>query len=243
MWNPRFTFARVLFFVGRYLPLAALCHAIFVFVATTHMTHCRVELLTNATLSYIEYLWAVLVLFTRSYAVWANVRIVPAILGFVCVSAFSGASYAFHRYLSGISVPAYASEIISHGCAVTIGNNFIWVALIILIFCEIVAVGLLLARSFRDHRQSGGSGSNLLAVMTKDGLGYFVCNLAITIANLIVLRRLSPTLRGFLLITQGALQNILCNRLLLHIHIVNESQSYHVYRSSLVYELNSLRSH
>ena len=65
----------------------------------------------------------------------------------------SSASYAFSRYLSGISVPRelhgfgmrtrtddfleYASEFISHGCAVTIGNNFVWVALIILIFCEI----------------------------------------------------------------------------------------------------------
>ena len=65
----------------------------------------------------------------------------------------SGASYAFSRYLSGISVPrerhgfgmrtrtddflAYASAFISHACVVTIGNNFVWVALIILIFCEI----------------------------------------------------------------------------------------------------------
>ncbi|KLO15285.1 hypothetical protein SCHPADRAFT_275005 [Schizopora paradoxa] len=242
MWSPRFTFARILFFVGRYLPLAALCHAIFVFVATTNMSPCRLELITNATFSYVEYLWAVLVLFTRSYAIWANTRIVTGILAFTYVGSVSGASYAFSRYLSGISVPPYASEFISHGCAVTIGNNFVWVALIILIFCEILAVGLLLAKSLRDYRQRGGSGSNLLTVMTKDGVGYFICNLAITIANLIVLRRLSPTMRGFLLITQGALQNILCNRLLLHIHVVNESRNYHVYRSSLVYELNSLRA-
>ncbi|KLO06934.1 hypothetical protein SCHPADRAFT_672289 [Schizopora paradoxa] len=58
--------------------------------------------------------------------------------------------------------------------------------------------------------------------MVQDGIGYFACTLAITSANLAV-ELLKPELRSLLFITQGALQNILCSRLLFHLRDVNES--------------------
>jgi len=58
--------------------------------------------------------------------------------------------------------------------------------------------------------------------MARDGIGYFFCAVAITTANLVVLRSATPNLRAFLYGTQGILQNILCSRLLLHIHAVIE---------------------
>jgi len=60
--------------------------------------------------------------------------------------------------------------------------------------------------------------------MTQDGIGYFACNLAITVTNLICLGLLSPDIKEFLLPAQAALQNALCNRLLFHIRTASESR-------------------
>jgi len=59
--------------------------------------------------------------------------------------------------------------------------------------------------------------------MAQDGIGYFACNLVITTANLVVLKRVTPDLRDFLFVVQGAIQSILCSRLLFHIYEVNEA--------------------
>jgi len=61
--------------------------------------------------------------------------------------------------------------------------------------------------------------------MVKDGVGYFACILAITIANVVVLRGASRLIQDSLLPLQAILQGILCNRLLFHVHIVNEERT------------------
>jgi len=90
-----------------------------------------------------------------------------------------------------------------------------------------VTLGVLLAKSIMHTRdlkrlQCNFPRQSILTVMARDGIGYFFCAVAITTANLVVLRSATPNLRAFLYGTQGILQNILCSRLLLHIHAVIE---------------------
>jgi len=64
---------------------------------------------------------------------------------------------------------------------------------------------------------------DILLLMVQDGIGYFACTLAITTLSLVLLKRVTPELRDILLATQGAVQNILCSRLLLHVRSVRDS--------------------
>jgi len=99
-------------------------------------------------------------------------------------------------------------------------NNVFWIAFVISVVCETVVSVLLVGKSFYSARHLRAS-SGLLDVMAKDGVGYYVCNLTITVANVVSILHASKFEGGILLIVQAILQSILCNRLLLHLHVVN----------------------
>ncbi|KLO07896.1 hypothetical protein SCHPADRAFT_944899 [Schizopora paradoxa] len=110
-------------------------------------------------------------------------------------------------------------------------NDDMWIAVVILVCCESLALGLLLFKSTqhaRALRKFDFSPRNILAVMARDGIWYFACTLGqlstpITIMNLIMIAHIKQTdLRDLLLGTQGAVQNILCSRLLFHIQAIGE---------------------
>lgn len=156
------------------------------------------------------------------------------VLGTVYMCVLVGTTYIIYAYIHGASV---LSIQISQGCLFEFENNHIWYALVVLIFCESLALGLLVAKLFQNaqslksvHRHSN---RDLLTVIAHDGIEYFICNLVVTTINLIALKHLAPDLRDFLVVTQGALQNILCNRLLFHVYASSESKSYQLYTRSL----------
>jgi len=59
--------------------------------------------------------------------------------------------------------------------------------------------------------------------MAKDGIAYFACNLAITSTNLFLLKNVNPDFQDIFIIVQGALENVLCSRLLFHVRAVNDT--------------------
>ncbi|KLO17241.1 hypothetical protein SCHPADRAFT_937268 [Schizopora paradoxa] len=212
MWSPKLTLGRVLYFMNRYLPFISTVINVNIFVVNTTPSSCRPEYLVAGAVAFIEFLTAVFVLFTRAYAVWAQNRAMLAILIICYAFTIGGSGYVTSRYLMGAST--LNMKLLPTGCIYVFNNRIVWIALVNLIACESVALSLLLMKAVRHFRYTS---SNLMVVMTRDGIGYFVCNIAITITNLIVLKRVSPVLCNFLLVTQGVLQNILCNRLLIHI--------------------------
>jgi len=174
---------------------------------------------------YLEFILAVLVLFTRAYAVWGGTRRIFLLLALAYAAGVTGTAYSVFVYMRGVS---FLGLQIGNGCIFNDANDLLWIALVILIFCESLALGLLLvktvhhANAMKNILRHGNSRRNIMLVMAQDGIGYFVCSLAITSANLVVLKRVTPDLRDFLFITQGAIQSILSSRLLFHIHEVNE---------------------
>jgi len=100
------------------------------------------------------------------------------------------------------------------GCLVSFANRDVWIAKIILIWVETLALILLLIKSVGHLRYPGAS---LMKNICKDGVFYYACVLGLSITNVLVLRLASPGLCNFLLLPQGALQCILSNRLLLRL--------------------------
>ncbi|KLO10436.1 hypothetical protein SCHPADRAFT_942819 [Schizopora paradoxa] len=227
LWRRRFTFAGGLLFLCRYFPFLAFSQ-LYVYVLTPKVNKrdCMIGLRASTCFVYIEFLLAVLVLFTRTYAVWGGTRRIFTLLAFVYAGGIAGTAYSVFLYVRGVSF--LGLRIGGSGCLFLVGNDLLWIALVILIFCEGLALALLLVKSFQHAKamknvlRHGNSGQNILLVMAHDGLVYFACTLAITSGNLVVLKRVTPDLRDFLFVAQGAIQGILCARLLFHIHTVNE---------------------
>jgi len=227
MWSRRMTLGKVLFFLNRYLPFVTSFFALYAYILSlrTDIRTCREYHVVASCLAYVSFLVALAVQFMRAYAVWASVRAVHVVLVVTYVVFLGVASYVLFLYIRG-ATPVQLSELplttFHRGCVIFFANNLIWIDCVLLIVCETLAVSLLIGKSISNYRHSHPT-SGILGVMVRDGVGYFVCNIAITTINVVVLRRTSAFLRDFLLITQGVLENILCNRLLLHIYVVREA--------------------
>ncbi|KLO09613.1 hypothetical protein SCHPADRAFT_557852 [Schizopora paradoxa] len=118
------------------------------------------------------------------------------------------------------------------GCLVQIVNDDLWIALVILICSEGLAFGLLVAKAMKYARElkyvdRSNATRNILTVMAQDGIAYFACTLAITATNLFLLKNLNPDFQDIFIITQGALENILCGRLLFHVRVVQDTHESH----------------
>jgi len=145
-------------------------------------------------------------------------------LAIVYLIIVGGASYVQYRFMRGVT-PLQPSQLsligIHRGCVFSFPNDLAWINRVIMVATETLATGLLVVSQRRLRFTNG-----LLDVMVKDGVGYFLCSIALTITDLGVLRGTSEfVVPEVLLIAQAVLQGILCNRLLFHVHVVNEERT------------------
>ncbi|KLO09617.1 hypothetical protein SCHPADRAFT_943482 [Schizopora paradoxa] len=196
----------------------------FVSTAVLHQETCILGFRTSTCIVFIEFLLSILVLFTRAYAVWGGSKRIFYFLVLTYAGVIVGGSISVHLFMSGVgSVPLIGTT----GCLVQIANDDLWIALTILILSESLAFGLLLYKSLLHARElkniDRSETKDILSIMARDGVAYFACNLAITTTNIFLLKSVNPDFQDILIIMQGALENILCGRLLFHIRAVNDS--------------------
>ncbi|KLO09612.1 hypothetical protein SCHPADRAFT_557853 [Schizopora paradoxa] len=225
LWTHRLSFGGALFFLCRYLPFLSLIQ-IYLFASPTdlHKLNCIASFRTNTCIVFVEFSLSIAVLFTRAYAVWGCSKIIRYLLALAYTCAFVGGVISIYMFMHGVrSIPL----IDSHGCLVHIVNNDLWIALVILICSESLALGLLLTRyakySGELKRAGCKSRRNIMKVMVHDGIAYFACNLVITTTNLFLLMHVNHDFQDIFLVAQGALGNILCSRLFFHIRSANDA--------------------
>ncbi|KLO07301.1 hypothetical protein SCHPADRAFT_655009 [Schizopora paradoxa] len=231
LWTRRFSFGGMLLFFCRYLPFMSVVQ-IYFFIASAvlHQPTCILGFKLSTCIVYVEFLLSILVLFTRAYAVWGLNKRILLFLALTYVGSIIGGYMSIHLFMRGVgSLPLAGTR----GCLVQIANNDLWIALVGIIYSESLAFGLLLYKSIqhaRELRNTRGiigrlSSTNILSVMAKDGVAYFACNLAISTTNLFLLNNVNPDFQDIFIIMQGALENILCGRLLFHIYSLDDSAS------------------
>jgi len=225
LWNRRISFGGALLFLCRYLPFTSLVQIYFFASATDlHQSNCITGFRTSTIITYIQFLLSILVLFTRAYAVWACSKRILCLLVLTYVGVIVGGTLSVVFFMRGVgSVPLIGSS----GCLVQVVNDDLWIALTILIYSESLAFALLLIKALMHARElknvdRSSSKKDILSVMAQDGLAYFACNLAITSTNLFLLKNVNPDYQDIFIIIQGALENVLCSRLLFHIRIVSD---------------------
>ncbi|KLO08896.1 hypothetical protein SCHPADRAFT_591576 [Schizopora paradoxa] len=248
LWTQRLSFGGALFFLCRYLPfLSAIQIYLFASPLDLHQLNCIVGFRTNTCIVFVEFLLSIAVLFTRAYAVWGCTRRMRYFLALTYICVFIGGVTSIYLFMHGVrsirqsllclsslTLTSLSERCIlpsvlidSQGCLVQIVNNDLWIALVILIFSESLALGLLLtkyAKYSRELKRAGcKSNRDIMKVMVHDGVAYFACNFVITTTNLFLLMHVNPDFQDIFLVTQGALENILCSRLFFHIRSANDA--------------------
>ncbi|KLO08757.1 hypothetical protein SCHPADRAFT_1000715 [Schizopora paradoxa] len=208
IWNRRVNLAKLVFIMNRYVPLANSIYQVYFFVLIeaniADQSLCKRDFKALLTLTCFGFVSAASVLSIRAYAVWPSAKLVRGLVLTMYTASVSASAYTMWIYVSGTIIPPSLAS----GCEVLITNNRIWIAILVLALSDAV----------RYNR------SSLLVVMSKDGIGYYACVVAISIANILVLLIAEPVIRDVAVSTQAAFQNILCIRLLLHLHVVNDPQ-------------------
>ncbi|KLO05413.1 hypothetical protein SCHPADRAFT_727422 [Schizopora paradoxa] len=213
LWMRRFTFGSCLLFLCRYLPIAQINLAL---VGDASTPHCISLNKGSSVLVYLQYTLSSIVLYARTYAVWAgNKRVLAILLGTYSLSVV-GTAYTVYRFIRGISVLDIRPWT---GCVIVVSDHTIFYALIASVLMDLLGLCLLLHKSVlhtKDMKKIGFQQASLLTVMAQDGMAYFVLNIICTVANTIVLERASADYRDFLVTTQCCIQNVLCARLFFH---------------------------
>ncbi|TDL21269.1 hypothetical protein BD410DRAFT_310598 [Rickenella mellea] len=162
------------------------------------------------------------ILILRTYAVWGSKKdkrffsLFTVYLGTLAID-----HWACHRYQMGVhsnGVPAPAMT----GCTLFFENRFAWVSFVLIIIVESALIGLLAFKAVEYFRFGGGS---LMSVIYHDGLLYFACILATSIANLVVVLVAPAELHPFLIVAQRVLHSLLCSRILLRIRAAYQAQT------------------
>ncbi|KLO08838.1 hypothetical protein SCHPADRAFT_893561 [Schizopora paradoxa] len=200
LWGRRISVGSVLIALCRYLPFIN----ILAIIGLSIGIHALIR-------SFLK-----VVLFTRAYAVWGRSKRILFLLGVVLVGCGTGSAYNLAKL-----EPPRSSNIFR--------PNSPQMALVLLLIKSV--------QHARDMRNMdlGGHKRSIIDVMARDGeyvtgelalyysSVYRRCIESINIVNVVFLGRIQPNLRVFLFTLQGALQNIMCSRLLFHIRNVNES--------------------
>ncbi|KLO06937.1 hypothetical protein SCHPADRAFT_672524 [Schizopora paradoxa] len=195
LWGRRVSFGGILLALCRYLPFINIYQIIVFFsLKDTDPTDCVVGDRLVSAFVYVEFILSIAVLFTRTYAVWRGERFVLAVIVVVLLGSFAGSFYVVFSFLSSTKAAPFE---LSTPCLIILGNDDVWIALVFLIFCETLALGLLLVKSVQHAKATkclvviDTQRHSILAIMAQDGIGYFACTLAVTSANLVVLQRVT----------------------------------------------------
>ncbi|KLO06328.1 hypothetical protein SCHPADRAFT_946178 [Schizopora paradoxa] len=183
LWRRRLTFGTALMAICWYLPFINIFQLIvYTEFTNTDPSRCITGFRLAASFIYIEFVVSTLVLFTRAYAVWGGNKYILSLLTIIYAGIVGGSSYTIFLSISNAETPSLGIPI---PCLYILGDNDLWITLVLLLFSESLALGLLLiksvqhARALRDFKSPLRSWS-ILAVMARDGIGYYVCTMTPT---------------------------------------------------------------
>ncbi|KLO12899.1 hypothetical protein SCHPADRAFT_997808 [Schizopora paradoxa] len=223
VWKLKLSLANVLYLLNRYVAPINIAFAVYVFGIATDKstTYCYNGYVASASLCFFQMQVAYAVLCIRACAAWGFKRIINICLTISFIASFVTEGYLIGRYIaSDFAVPAGALGT-KHCLIFTPAHDIVWIALVILVGVDVLALSLLLVKSLKTFRQSRLH-TSLLTVMAKDGIAYFACVFALSLGNLLVIVTPVPIFKEMFLLTQAAFQNALAVRLLLHLRTVNE---------------------
>jgi len=154
-----------------------------VYLGNTSNAACKPFLYLADILTLLLFIIGELVLFMRVYAVWYCKTWMYFLLIAIYIPGAAVSWYATVHTIK-IATSVIVPELFPQGCIVSFPNRQFWVCFVVLLFHESSTLFLLLLRLLRFKHYTV---SALLKLMIKDGVLYYICVLAMSVANISVL--------------------------------------------------------
>ncbi|TDL25205.1 hypothetical protein BD410DRAFT_630709 [Rickenella mellea] len=230
VWPSSWTLSKCLFLLNRYFAFIDPIMLIYVLMVEDDVEACVSKFHTLAYICVLGFIVGQCILILRAYAVWGtHFNNLFAVMFCIILCTFGLAVWAESKYLGGVfstGVPAKGMR----GCTLFFKNRLLWIDLVLVTVVEFTSTGLLVIKAIQHFRITR---SSLMTTIYHDGVLYFACVLATTVANLIVVLSASADINNFLIVVQRVLHSVLCSRVLLHIRSAYKAQQRHLTGDSL----------
>ncbi|TDL28163.1 hypothetical protein BD410DRAFT_348382 [Rickenella mellea] len=210
IWPSRWSVAKFLFFLNRYLVFAESTSVVLVEIAfrKPSLQFCHTTTQVASYLSLSGFTIAGLVLMLRTWAIWERNPIVTAVLVAVFFT-FQGADMFFtHQYIAG-STPLHVFS--NSGCTIIFQNRLIFFGFLSNVLTQSLLVGLLVLKArqyFRNHH------TPWLWRVYEDGIFGFFVILVTTMVNALLVLFAPDALHASLIIFQRTIYSVLSTRVI-----------------------------
>lgn len=160
---------------------------------------------------------AEVVLSIRTWAVWKRDRRIGALFVFLLLANVPVQSVLVARFTHSLAYlpPPYQGF---RGCLLTHASRVIWANYAAFTLIEAIALGFMVVSAYRSYR--AGSAGELVRVIHRDGILYYIYLLIIGLANVIVTIALPVTGINLLTGLEDVLFSVLTTRIVLNIREV-----------------------
>ncbi|EJD38842.1 hypothetical protein AURDEDRAFT_146763 [Auricularia subglabra TFB-10046 SS5] len=216
VWTARWGPGKILFLLARYPAWPELLSTMYIELFDVRPSVCH-GVFTYMTWSVILGIAASeIILVLRTWAIWNGMRYMLLSLGLLLLSVFVAACYLVAFYISEstfISASSVAPGL--SGCVLRSSTQRVALAWIIFTAFELLIVVLTLVKGIEHFKH--GSSSNLLTSLYRDGIIYFICMFAISVANVTVVYTTPAEYLVLLSFMQRSFHSIFACRIILHI--------------------------
>jgi len=215
IWSSTMSYTAALYFLAKYLPIISLCLDIpnRLVVGVTN-ERCDWSFPLAIWLLTTGVLFAETILFIRTWSVWRRDRIVGLVLGPLFVGMICSAIVADLKYQKSLkfSPPPYAGY---RGCFAITASDVLRVDFIVVAVVDFVVLFLMAVSAFRTYQR--GSSSELVKVIHRDGLLFYIYLLGSTLVNVIIMSVLPVDLQQLVTPICCSLYSVLTTRIVLNI--------------------------
>ncbi|EGO00539.1 hypothetical protein SERLA73DRAFT_178376 [Serpula lacrymans var. lacrymans S7.3] len=219
IWRSRWSLAKVLFLCSRYNMFAASIPTLILTVGPAiPSTKCKQINLASAVLGVTSIVVAEAILLLRTIAIWPSCKTFRYCLVSLYLAVIISMLVSTFIYVNSLE---FVSEPGLLGCNPVTHPDSIAYALVIVsyvIFHETIILTLLVYRIITLFRHTTNP---LLRTLYTDGIGFYLCMLALSIANVIAFATFPAGLKPVLDVVYYTVHSVLSCRIILHLRAVN----------------------
>ncbi|GJE98669.1 hypothetical protein PsYK624_149040 [Phanerochaete sordida] len=214
IWKRRWTFAEFLYLCTRYMPFIDVSISLVYYLSPTiSPKECLANYATGTWLLVVGFAIAELILVWRTYAIWDKSRKIMWGVGLVWAAMVLANVPILTIFTLSLDFGPQPLAAIP-GCNLVNASDIAFGSFFSVLLIEAVVVALTVYKGVQDVRRSS---STLVRTLYRDGVLYFVCLLAMSLGNVLVILAAPVEYFDLLINLTRVLHAILCCRVILHL--------------------------
>ncbi|KAJ7581991.1 hypothetical protein C8J56DRAFT_1028967 [Mycena floridula] len=214
IWRAKMGFGTSLYFTARYITVLDLPLVVYYSLNRTLSPQgCHILYSFNIWTTVVGIIAAETILLLRTWALWGQSMRVLKVLSIISLAIVVPSVVLMVKYLREIQFSLPPSPTIS-GCYPLRSSNLIFIVYVLIVFDESVVMFLTLWIGYKRYM---GSKNQLVYVLYRDGILYFVYQFFFHLGNVVVMIAAPPELWDLLNTIQRVMHTLLSTRVMLHV--------------------------